>query len=86
SKQCLLCGECILDDFFGFCPVTRCPKSMLNGPCGGSSNGKCEINSEIDCVWDYIYKDFKRRGILDALTGIQKPKDWSKGLKNKRRI
>ncbi|PNX53195.1 MAG: hypothetical protein BV458_05660 [Thermoplasmata archaeon M9B2D] len=86
SKQCLLCGECILDDFFGFCPVTRCPKSMLNGPCGGSSNGKCEINSEMDCVWDYIYQDFKRRGILDTLTDIQKPKDWSKGLKNKRRI
>ncbi|KYK24061.1 hypothetical protein AYK25_01880 [Thermoplasmatales archaeon SM1-50] len=85
-KQCLLCGECILDDFDGFCPVTRCPKSMLNGPCGGSSNGKCEINSEIECVWDCIYQVFKKKGKLDVLTFIQKPKDWSKALENKRRI
>jgi ferredoxin len=86
SKQCMLCGACILDNFAGFCPVTRCPKSMLNGPCGGSSNGKCEINSEIECVWDCIYQDLKKKGKLDALKTIQKPKDWSKGLEVKRRI
>lgn len=86
SKHCMLCGECLLDSFGGYCPVTRCPKSMLNGPCGGSSNGKCEINSETECVWDCIYKDLKRKGRVDLLATIQKPKDWSKSIEVKWRI
>lgn len=86
SKQCLLCGECILDNFASFCPVARCPKSMLNGPCGGASNGKCEINPETECVWDYIYQDLKKKGKVDVLKTIQKPKDWSKAVESKRRI
>jgi hypothetical protein len=72
--------------FGGFCPVTRCPKSMLNGPCGGSSDGKCEINSEMECVWDCIYQELKKKGKLDVLMAIQKPKDWSKAAEMKRRV
>jgi ferredoxin len=86
DRRCMLCGECLLDNFGGFCPVTRCPKSMLNGPCGGSSDGKCEINSEMECVWDCIYQVLKKKGKLDALIAIQKPKDWSKASEIKRRI
>jgi ferredoxin len=86
DKRCMLCGECLVDDFAGFCPVTRCPKSMLNGPCGGSSNGKCEINSDLECIWDLIYKQLKKQGNLKSLAEIQKPKDWSKEMQYKRRI
>lgn len=86
DKRCMLCGECLLDIFGGFCPVSRCPKSMLNGPCGGSSNGKCEISKELECVWDRIYQESKKRGKLHDLAVIQKPKDWSKALEMKRRF
>jgi hypothetical protein len=81
-----MCGECLLDLFDGLCPVTRCPKSMLNGPCGGSTNGKCEINSEYDCIWVIIYKRLKQKGKLHLLEDIEKQKDWSKSLETKRRV
>lgn len=86
EKRCELCGDCLLDLFGGICPVTRCPKSMLNGPCGGVKNGKCEINSTLDCVWDQIYNRLKKNGKLHLLEEIQKPKDWSKLLESRREI
>ena len=86
EKKCNMCGECIQDMFGGFCPVSRCPKSMLNGPCGGSIDGKCEIDSELDCVWDLIYKRLKTKDRLHLLKIIQKPKDWSKSTDTKRVI
>ena len=86
DKRCMLCGECLLDNFEGFCPVARCPKSMLNGPCGGSTRGKCEISSEMECIWDRIYQELKKRGKLQVLDVIQKPKDWSKAVEMKRRV
>ena len=78
EKRCNLCGECIAYLFDGFCPISRCPKGMLNGPCGGSVNGKCEVNKDVDCVWDLIVKRFKKKGELDKLKQINAPKDWSK--------
>ncbi len=86
EKRCQLCGECLLDEFAGFCPVTRCPKSMLNGPCGGSIDGKCEINTNLDCVWDLIYKKLKEQEKTAQLHRIQPPKDWSKSYEMKRSI
>jgi ferredoxin len=86
EKRCVLCGECIHDIFDSFCPVARCPKSMLNGPCGGVKNGKCEISSDIDCIWDIIYKDLKKKGQLYRLKEIKKPKDWSKSTEMRRTI
>ncbi|DAC73007.1 MAG TPA: 5,10-methylenetetrahydrofolate reductase [Thermoplasmata archaeon] len=86
NKRCMLCGECLLDLFGGLCPVSQCPKSMLNGPCGGSSDGKCEVGSQLECVWDRIYQGLKKQGNLKALSIIQKPKDWSKAGELKRRI
>jgi ferredoxin len=86
DKRCVLCGECLLDLFGGICPVSRCPKSMLNGPCGGASGGKCEINSELECIWDRIYQELKKRGNLQVLSVVQKPKDWSKAGELKRRV
>jgi hypothetical protein len=59
---------------------------MLNGPCGGSSGGKCEISSEMECIWDRIYQELKNKGKLQVLDVIQKPKDWSKAVEMKRRV
>jgi len=59
---------------------------MLNGPCGGSIDGKCEVDSELDCIWDIIYKRLKKRGKLHLLEEIREPKDWSKSLETKRRL
>ena len=84
EKRCNMCGDCIEDLFGGFCPVSRCPKSMLNGPCGGSIDGKCEIDSNIDCVWDLIYKCLKEKKQLQLLKIIQEPKDWSKSTETRR--
>ena len=86
EKRCELCGECIQDSFDGLCPVSRCPKSMLNGPCGGSINGKCEINKEMDCIWDLIYKRLKEKGNLGLFKEIKDPKDWSKSTEWRREI
>jgi ferredoxin len=86
EKRCIMCGECIQDLFGGICPVSRCPKGMLNGPCGGSINGKCEINKDIDCVWDIIYKYLKDQDKLYKLKEIQKPKNWSKSTEMRRLI
>jgi len=84
EKRCVMCGDCIQDLFEGVCPVSRCPKSMLNGPCGGAISGKCEIDNEIDCVWDIIYKRLKEKGQLHRLKEIKKPKDWSKSTDMRR--
>jgi len=78
EKRCVMCGECVVETFEGLCPISRCPKSMLNGPCGGSKNGKCEVDPNLDCIWDVIYKTFKNKGQLNFLKTIQEPKDWSK--------
>ncbi len=86
EKRCQLCGECVQDLFAGFCPVARCPKSMLNGPCGGSIAGKCEVNADLDCVWDLIYKKLKEQGKTSQLRQIRTPKDWSKSLEMNRSI
>ncbi len=84
QKRCSLCGDCILDLFGGLCPISRCPKEMLNGPCGGSIDGKCEISTDLDCIWDIIYSQLKKKGQLDRLKEIKKPKDWSKSTEQRR--
>jgi hypothetical protein len=60
----------------GVCPVSRCAKKLFNGPCGGSRNGKCEVNSETDCAWQLIIDRAKNCGQLDKLTDYRPPKDW----------
>jgi len=77
TEMCAACGDCIIDQTFGFCPVARCAKTLLNGPCGGSSNGKCEVNPEVDCVWAKIVERARALGRLAELERIIPPKDWS---------
>jgi ferredoxin len=76
TEECSGCGDCQLYIFGGICPVTRCSKKLLNGPCGGSKNGKCEINPEIDCAWQLIIDRLKALGQLDNLKKFIPPKDW----------
>ncbi len=78
SERCFECGDCLLDYTGGICPLTACTKSLLNGPCGGASNGKCELAPEKDCGWELIYERLKEMGRLDKLRQFIKPKDWSK--------
>jgi ferredoxin len=77
DERCQACGNCILDKTAGICPIARCSKSLFNGPCGGSKNGKCEIDPEVACAWQLIYDRFKALGRLELLTEIQPVKDWS---------
>lgn len=77
-SRCAACGDCILGETFGFCPVARCAKSLTNGPCGGTRReGKCEISEDIDCVWYQIVKRAEERGQLESLSGVRKTKNWS---------
>ena len=81
TQRCLACSQCILDQTGGICPMTRCPKSLLNGPCGGTKAGKCEVNGQNDCAWTLIYRKMAKLGRLDYLKKIQPPKDYSVATK-----
>jgi ferredoxin len=76
SERCQACGECILASTGGICPIARCSKRILNGPCGGSSNGKCEIDKEVPCGWHLIYERLKELGELKRFEEPTTPKDW----------
>lgn len=80
SERCAGCGNCILDKTGGLCPVARCSKRLFNGPCGGSKNGRCEINPDISCVWQLIYDRLKGLNQLEKLQEIFPIKDWSSSL------
>jgi ferredoxin len=76
TEKCLGCGNCIVDIFGGICPISRCAKKLFNGPCGGSSEDKCEVNPETDCAWQLIIDQAKTAGQLDKLAAYIPPKDW----------
>jgi ferredoxin len=78
-EMCAGCGDCILHLTGGICPIARCAKSILNGPCGGSNNGKCEISPDTECAWALIVERMKRLGTLDQLDEVLPPRDWSAG-------
>jgi ferredoxin len=75
-ERCKGCGDCILHTTGGICPVARCSKNILNGPCGGTHDGKCEVSDEIDCVWALIVKRLTETNALDGYRRIVPPKDW----------
>ena len=77
-ENCLGCGDCMLYHFGGVCPLARCSKQLFNGPCGGSMDGKCEINPEVPCAWQLIVDRLDSHNALDRLEKIYPPKDWSK--------
>ena len=76
AERCAGCGTCIIHYHDGMCPIARCSKSLLNGPCGGSANGKCEISKDVDCIWDMIVRKKMEHGRLDDLVEFKPSKDW----------
>jgi ferredoxin len=77
-EMCAGCGDCIVAQTGGICPIARCTKSLMNGPCGGTSDdGKCEIDPDVDCGWSLIVQRMKDLKRLDELTEVKPPRDWS---------
>ena len=76
EERCAGCGTCAIHVFDGLCPIARCAKSLMNGPCGGSSNGVCEINKDTECIWDSIVRKKMEAGKLEDLVGVKGFKDW----------
>lgn len=76
AERCAACGDCILGLTGGICPIARCSKSLLNGPCGGSEDGHCEINPDVPCAWQLIYDRLGKMGKLEVLMNVQSPKNW----------
>jgi ferredoxin len=76
AERCAACGDCILGLTGGICPIARCSKSLLNGPCGGSEAGHCEISEEVPCAWQLIYDRLNSMGKLEVLMDLQTPKNW----------
>lgn len=77
SEKCQACGNCLLAVTGGICPISRCAKRLLNGPCGGTSKGKCEINKDIDCAWQLIVNRLESLNRLDDYEKLGELKDWS---------
>ncbi len=76
NEICSQCGTCIIGETGGICPVTSCHKGLVNGPCGGTNNGKCEIDSNKDCAWTLIYNRLKDFNRLDSIRVLQKPRNY----------
>ncbi len=85
DERCSLCGDCILDQTGGICPVTACPKGILNGPCGGTNDGNCEISPDIKCAWVRIYERMGKLGkTVEFKEMVLEPKRWSASIKPRR--
>jgi hypothetical protein len=80
AERCLECGDCMLEFTGGICPIARCSKHLLNGPCGGSQDGKCEVNTDIPCAWQLIIERLTELGQLDRLEKLVPPKNWNVSL------
>lgn len=80
TEKCSACGECVLHEYGGICPITRCAKHMLNGPCGGSREDRCEVSPDRQCAWQLIYQRLKSIGQLGRLKKIAPPKNRSLSL------
>ncbi|HSG15306.1 MAG TPA: methylenetetrahydrofolate reductase C-terminal domain-containing protein [Anaerolineae bacterium] len=76
AERCAACGDCVLGLTGGICPIARCSKSLLNGPCGGSEAGHCEIDPNVECAWQLIYDRLTAADKLHVLLDLQPPKNW----------
>jgi ferredoxin len=80
-EACAQCGQCLLGETAGVCPITACHKGLVNGPCGGTNNGKCEVDKEKDCAWTLIYNRLKDQGRLDLMRQYRPPRNHHIALK-----
>ena len=76
-EMCRTCGDCVLGETGGICPITKCAKCLVNGPCGGQKNGKCEVDPNNDCAWILIYNKLKEQDALSKMVKTQDDKDNS---------
>lgn len=76
EERCRACGECVLAYTAGICPVTRCAKGLFNGPCGGTNQGRCEVDQEIPCAWCEIYERLSAQGRLADIQALRPPMQW----------
>jgi len=76
EERCQACGNCVLGTTGGICPIARCAKSLLNGPCGGSQNGVCEVDPDTSCAWQLIFDRMSALGKLDLMMELEPMKDW----------
>ncbi|NOR25732.1 MAG: hypothetical protein GQ542_15365 [Desulforhopalus sp.] len=79
AERCQGCGNCLLGITGGICPIARCAKQLMNGPCGGSTGGKCEISDDVDCAWQLIWDRLKALGLQDMYLENVPAKDWRSG-------
>ena len=77
EESCRFCGDCVLGKTGGICPITQCAKSLMNGPCGGQKNGKCEVNPENECAWIAIYNRMVALGQVDKLGQTRNDKGYA---------
>ena len=77
AERCRACADCVLADYGGVCPIALCAKSLVNGPCGGSKEGKCEAGNGRDCAWILIYNRLKKQGKLDNIRNMFLPRNYS---------
>jgi len=75
-EVCAQCGQCVLGQTAGICPIVTCHKGLLNGPCGGTNDGKCEVDKTKDCAWTLIYNRLAEQGRLDVMKKYQPPKNY----------
>ena len=85
DERCAACGDCRLAETAGICPITSCTKGILNGPCGGSKNGKCEVSKDMDCAWVLIYKRLESQGHLEKMRRYYPPRNF-RAIPRPRRI
>ena len=81
EEKCSLCGDCILNETAGICPVTNCSKGLLNGPCGGMEDGCCEVENDRDCAWARIYQRLEKQQRPGVFDRVVAPKDWGRKFK-----
>jgi ferredoxin len=77
DERCQACAQCVLGETGGICPITICPKGLLNGPCGGTNDGKCEVDKNKDCAWTLIYRRLEKQGRLENIKKIHNPRNYN---------
>lgn len=80
NEECRMCGDCVLGLTGGICPITQCAKSLVNGPCGGQKDGKCEVDPQNPCAWIEIYNRLEKLGRLDLLGKTRKTKGYAASI------
>ena len=86
TEKCAACGSCVLHEFGGICPITRCAKHILNGPCGSSRENRCEVRPDRPCAWQLIYKRLEQIGQLNRLKKTELAKNWNSSLSGGPRV